>query len=185
MKPAERLRLQRCYVVTFKGTVTLSPILISGGDFEGLREKDVQKLIKNAVGEQYDQYAVDRFFALQKDQRVVIIDDWHRNRYAAKGRVKLLEALKIFFGRIICFTTRLYALDELAESGVTGVIADFQFCEIKEFGKRLTGRLIEKWHALGRGEFMDVKEYHHAVAFDKQRWPRFSARVFCRHIHSF
>jgi hypothetical protein len=148
----------------------LVPILVSGEDFDGYREKDIQKLIKNAVASQYDEASVDRFTRLDLDQRVIIVDDWHKIKYSAKGRVAIMQQLRVFFGKIICLTNRLYAFDELAEAGpFSKALADFQFCEIKEFGKRLTGKLIEKWHLLGREYSLDAREFHYAVASSEHK----------------
>ena len=81
-----------------------------------------------------------------------------------------MENLKALFGRIICFSNRIYAFEELADAGpFRRVLEEFHFCEIKEFGKRLTGKLIEKWHALGREYSVDRSEFNRAVASSEQK----------------
>lgn len=149
---------------------TLVPLLIKGSEFKGFSDRDLRKLIRAAVTEQYDEFAVDRYFQLEQGQRVGIIDDWHENRYNVKGRAQIIRYLRSFFGKVICFTNRLHAFDELSEPGATKTaFADFQFCEIKGFGKRLTGRLIEKWHMLGTEYSLDLSEFHYAVATSEHK----------------
>jgi hypothetical protein len=148
----------------------LVPVLVRGEEFTGYKGKDVRRALENAVVNQYGEASTDAFFQLDHYQRVVIIDDWHKLRYAAKGRVSILESLKVFCGKIVLFTSRLYAFEELAEIGpIRDALADFQFCDIKEFGKRLTGKLIEKWHSLGRDYSNDVREYNYLVASSEQK----------------
>lgn len=148
----------------------LVPVFLSGSEFDGYRENDVRRLIRKALVGQYDETSADRFFRLDQDQRVLIIDNWHHVKYAAKGRVAIMEQLKVFSGKILLFSNRLYAFDELAETGlVRKVFADFEFCDIKEFGKRLTGKLIEKWHALGADYSVDPRELNYAVASSEHK----------------
>jgi predicted MPP superfamily phosphohydrolase len=148
----------------------LIPILMSGDDFGGVTESAVRKSVRHAITEQYDEYSVERYFQLDRAQRVLIIDDWHRVKYASKGRDAISGHLKALFGKIVCLTNRLYALDELAEPGaVKTAFADSELCEIRAFGRRLTGRLIEKWHSLGREYSVDAKDYHYAVALSENK----------------
>jgi predicted MPP superfamily phosphohydrolase len=144
---------------------TLIPVLISGSEFAGFSEKDVRKVIRAAVAEQYDEHAVERYFAADAAERVLIVDDWQDVRYNIKGRSQIVRFLNQFFGKMIIFTNRHLALDEIAEPGsLKGVFTDFQYCEIKEFGRQLTGKLIEKWHAISAEQSNDPSEFHYAVA---------------------
>jgi hypothetical protein len=154
----------------FRTDGDLVPVFLSGGDFDGYRENDVRRIIRNAVISQYDEASADRFFRLDQGQRILIIDNWHHVKYAAKGRVAIMEQLKVFCGKLLLLSNRLYAFDELAETGlVRKVFADFEFCDIKEFGKRLTGKLIEKWHALGSDFSDDPREFNYAVASSEHK----------------
>jgi GTPase SAR1 family protein len=147
------------------------PIYVSGQDFRGHKEADIRRIITKALTDQYDQQSVDRFFfSLEREQRVLIVDDWHLIKYLAKGRSSIIEHLKSLFGKVICFSNRLHVFDELTQPGSARTIfADFEFYEIKEFGKRLTGKLIEKWHALGRDYSDDLPDYYRAVASSEHK----------------
>jgi hypothetical protein len=148
----------------------LVPVLINGRDIDGHKERDIRRLLKNAVEEQYDADAIDRFFGLDADQRVIIIDDWHELKYAAKGKAAIIEQIKGYAGKIICLTSRLYALEELADTGPAQKMLDgFEFCDIKEHGKWATGQLIQKWHSLGQEESMDSRDFHYAVACSEDK----------------
>jgi hypothetical protein len=146
------------------------PIFVSGRDLEGQRERDIRRLVRTAVEEQYGEEFVERYLALDARQRVIIVDDWHELKYTAAAKGNIVEHLKNWFGKVIFFTTRLYALEELAEVGpARRMFAEFEFCDIKEFGKRATGQLIEKWHALGQEGTLDSSEFHYAVACSEDK----------------
>ena len=86
-------------------------------------------------------------------------------RYNVKGRAQIIRYLTGFFGKVVCLTNRFHAVEEIIEPGSTkGAFADFESCEMKEFGEYQTGKLIEKWHALGRESSLDPSEFHYAVA---------------------
>ena len=48
-------------------------------------------------------------------------------------------------------------------SGTPSPFAFFEFCEIREFGTRLRGALIERWHRLGQEYTLNEQEFVHAV----------------------
>ncbi len=78
--------------------------------------------------------------------------------------------LKTWFGKVAFFTSRLYALEELADAGpARKMFAEFEFCDIKEFGKRSTGQLIEKWHSLGQETTLDPRDFHYPVACSEDK----------------
>ena len=49
------------------------------------------------------------------------------------------------------------------------MFSSFEFCEIREFGRYLTGKLIEKWHALNPDYSMDESAFHYAVACSESK----------------
>lgn len=149
---------------------SLVPLLLDGRDIDGFRESDLRRLIRNAVETQYGGESVESFLTTDYSQRVIIVDDWHELRYAAKGKSKIVDFLKAFCGKLILFSSRLHAFDELAETGPSQkMFSDFEFCEIKEFGKWATSKLIEKWHLLGQEESLGLKEFHFTVASSEDK----------------
>ncbi len=146
------------------------PVLLDGEQFAGFMERDIKTTIRRAIVAQYDEGSAERFFQLDLSQRALIVDDWHKLRYSAKRRAAVIGHLKTFAGKNIILTNRLYAFEELAEtSPIAGALAGFQFCEIKAFGRRLTGKLIEKWHSL-ETDFADSdSDYAHQVASSEHK----------------
>lgn len=146
------------------------PILMTGRSIEGPKERDIRRLIKAAVEEQNGEESVDRYLDLDATQRTIIVDDWHELQFTGKSKGAIVEHLKAWFGKVIFLTSRLYALEELAEAGpARKMFAEFEFCDIKEFGKRSTGQLIEKWHSLGQEGTLDARDFHYAVACSEDK----------------
>jgi len=146
------------------------PVLVKAKDIDGYQARDIRRLLKKAVEEQYGAEWSDQYLDLDVSQRVIIVDDWHELRYATKGKGAVVDQLQAHCGKVILLSSRLYALEELADDGpVRKMFADFQFCDIQEFGKRSTGRLIEKWHALGHEDSVDSRDFHYAVACSEDK----------------
>jgi hypothetical protein len=146
------------------------PIIVTARNIDGHTERDIRRMIKVAVEEQYGEEWVDRYLDLDTAQRAIIVDDWHELKYAAKGKGAVVDRLKTWFGKVAFFTSRLYALEELADAGpARKMFAEFEFCDIKEFGKRSTGQLIEKWHSLGQETTLDPRDFHYAVACSEDK----------------
>ena len=93
------------------------PIFVTGTDFKGHKERDIRRLIKTAVEEQYGEEYVERYMDLDVSQRALIVDDWHELKYTATAKGNIVEQLKGYFGKLIFLTTRLYAIEELAKAG--------------------------------------------------------------------
>jgi predicted MPP superfamily phosphohydrolase len=149
---------------------SLVPLLLNGRDINGFRESDLRRLIRDAVETQYGRELKEPFLSIDPSQRVIIVDDWHELRFAAKGKSKIVEFLKGYCGKLILLSSRLYAFEELADTGPSQrMFSDFEFCEIKEFGKWATSKLIEKWHLLGQEESLDLKEFHFTVASSEDK----------------
>jgi hypothetical protein len=146
------------------------PVLVTGDQFAGIKEKDTRSLIVREFARQYDEASASRFFEVDLAQRVVIVDDWHKVKYNAPGRVAIIRHVRSLCGKVILLTNRLYALEELAETGpLREILAEFEFCDIREFGKRLTGKLIERWHHVGRDYDSDLHDYAYSVALSEQK----------------
>ena len=149
----------------------LVPLLLNGASFDGYRSRDIKRVLSSAVVAQYGEKAVDEYFSLNSSQRLLLIDDWDALKYVNSAKSSVLAELKARADRIIYFTNRLYTIEELADNApAREMFGDCQFCDISELGRRETGRLIEKWHSLGRdAEFLGRPEFHDAVSSSENK----------------
>lgn len=137
----------------------LVPTLVSGEDIDGPDEDKFMKGIRRAFVNQYTKEALDRYLQLEPAKRVLIIDDFHKVRFNRKGQKAVLEIAKQIFGKIIILADDLFQLEELAHRGQEEhPMINFSHCELREFGYRLRGKLINKWVSLGSEYTTDEKD---------------------------
>jgi hypothetical protein len=127
------------------------PLLLDG---EALRDIDADvlgKACEAALVAQYSARQLETYRQLERRSRVIIIDNFQRTRLNKVGRTKVLEVLCRYAGLVIAFVDDLFLLEQLSGHSPRLVLADRKFAlfEISEFGWRLRGELISKWHRLG------------------------------------
>ena len=127
------------------------PVALSGEELKTCDRDKIMKQIANAVGEQYTQAVVERYWQAGPEKRVLLIDNYHLIPLNNKGNQELFKHLREFFGRIVLLTHDLSKVDELAaEPGSQNPLASFVQFEIQEFGNQLREELIESWFTIGQ-----------------------------------
>lgn len=127
------------------------PIYVTGEEFDSVGEKNLRSIVRRVFTAQYGEAAVERYLQLPTDAKAIIVDDFHKVRFNDRGRARLMRQLKAMFGHIVCFASDLLSLEKVTTSGdVEPAFGDFEHCSLPEFGVRLRGKLIEKWHVIGQ-----------------------------------
>ena len=130
---------------------TTVPLMLSGEEFESVGEKSLRSLVRKKYVSQYGASRQERYLQLSTSEKALIIDNWHKVRFNERGRSRLMRQLKSMFGSIVCFASDLLSLERVSPTGENeGTFGDFEHCSLPEFGVRLRGRLIEKWHVIGQ-----------------------------------
>lgn len=142
----------------------LVPVLLQPHDIRGTDASRVRAAVARAFEEQYSKRLLDRFNQLEPESKVVIVDDWHRVRFGAKGKAQVVEGLDRTFGRVIVFTDDASMFHQMADAVSSGVLPSFEYCEIKPFGYRLREELVTKWESLGREFETEELELTHDIA---------------------
>lgn len=141
----------------------LVPVLLKGPDFDGFTEKDVRRTIKIGFEEQYGDKSYQRFLQNEPAQKAIIIDDWQKVKYNPKGQTFLINKLTADFGKVIFLGTDILQMERITERGAISPFAQFEYLDIREFGLRLRGKLIERWHILGQEYTIDETDFVHSV----------------------
>jgi len=131
-------------------------------DAKDLKDKDdptdsLLTLINSAIDKQYGADARGQFQGLNPTQRVLIIDDWEEAPFNRSGRASLLARAAALFGTTILLIDDVFLIDEISARHEHSPLAGFEIVDIREFGFRLRGLLIRKWHSLG-STFTDDEE---------------------------
>jgi hypothetical protein len=140
------------------------PLLLKGQAIDQFRESGIRSILRTSIAEQFGQDSVERFLQLPKAERILIVDDWDKVPFGAKGQATAMRALCAYFSRVICLVHSLYPLERFADrSPLREAFAEFESCSINPFGRRLIGQLTETWHSLGREYTVDVYAFERDV----------------------
>ncbi len=121
------------------------PLLIDGKQLK--IKKTFEKFSENLFSEQYDAELLESFRQMDRNKRVVIIDDYHKLKLASQKKKKFISWLCDFAGSVILIADEL----EVNLNGVSnpGSISEgrdsFSYYVIQPFGYRRRDMLIKKW----------------------------------------
>jgi energy-coupling factor transporter ATP-binding protein EcfA2 len=148
--------LARALYTDLQHEYNLVPILLNGRNLKGSSKEDLDKIVESAVTEQYRGAPLERFRQLDRERRALLVDDWHAFRAPSKTKKKMLDTAKATFGRVVLLSDEISLFQLLTDTAEEGSASDAEFCEIKQFGYRLRGELIGKWHSLS-GDLDDLE----------------------------
>lgn len=127
------------------------PLLVSGGNFKGFDDASIESTLKKHYEATYSSPDFQKFDQLNRERKVLIIDDYHKCHLNIKGRDQLIRGLQKRFDRIVLFGNDQLRFSDLIgeKTGQNLSFWDFSTCEIMEFGKLKRKDLIEKWYLAG------------------------------------
>ncbi|CAM3977703.1 MULTISPECIES: metallophosphoesterase [Bacillus cereus group] len=131
------------------------PIFIEGAKIKGDHIKGIDKLIKTATKQIYGEGTNDQYVQLDKKDRVLIIDDWHKCILNAKFKSLFFEEAAKWFGKIIIMADEISNMRELLLILSNHEQHKVRQFEIQEFGHVKRAELIEKWILLGQESTID------------------------------
>ena len=149
-------------------------------------------MVERCARNHYGEGMIEKYKQVDRKSKVLIIDDFHQARLNQTGFDSVVEVAKRGHERIIILAGDLFTLEEITrESGKTASLLSFNHCQIKPFGYRLRGKLIEKWFSLGQEHSIDENEFVHKTSnaenlmntlLGKSLLPSYpySFSVFCR-----
>lgn len=127
-----------------------SCILLCGKKLKGEKPAEAfAAALENAIQQQYGPHASGRYAGLDTSDRVLIIDDWEDVPFNRTGRTEILNCARILFQSIILLADDIFLIEETSTRHQPAPLADFEIVDIREFGFRLRGQMIRKWHDLG------------------------------------
>ena len=146
-----------------KGTV---PLFLSGDKLQRNRKRRFSDTLAAEFRSQYSHGELERYQQLESSQRALVVDDFQYSRMSRTAQREFLDAAKRFADIILLFVDELFVIERLAhdpEESNDGLAA-FEHCEIVEFGFRLRGALIERWHNLGYEGTQPPPDLEHRIA---------------------
>jgi hypothetical protein len=141
--------LARALFLDLRRLFGLVPILLNGADIKASSRDQFQKLVERALTEQYQVSSPERFRQMERERKVLLIDDWHRCRLLAKLKTKVTEMAWEFFGRVVLFSDDVSVYRLLIDGPPDPSGAEAGICEVQQFGYRMRSEVIRKWHNFG------------------------------------
>lgn len=124
----------------------LVPVYIRGADMRGVSQKDIDKAVLKAVGEQYGEMCVPRFTQISGAQKVLLLDDFDDGPVkAASQRAQLLSSIASKFQRFIVSANEVFDLDGSVRPHAQDALKDLKSFKILPMGYSLRARLINRW----------------------------------------
>jgi len=136
---------------------TCVPLLLDGNKIKSADEQKVLNSFLREFDREYTAAAGERYRQLKREERVLIIDNWHETTLNAEGRVSYLHIVDNYFGKVILLTDELYQIQELADKS-TKTLLEFQYATIQELGYVARGELIDRWMKFGREHIIKSDE---------------------------
>lgn len=145
------------------------PITAQGAELKEWDNDKVMRHVAKLVESQYSPAALERYWQIGPEKRVLLIDNYHLITLNNKGRNELFKHLKKFFGRIVLLTHDLSKVDELAvDPGAQNPLASFIQFELQEFGNQLREELIERWFTVGQEFSISTEQLENQVIETKR-----------------
>lgn len=145
----------------------LLPIHINGNE---LVHPNVTDLLKKKYKQQYrsDMCPYDRYEQIDREKKVVLIDDLHASKLNNEGKLKLLENLLALFNKVIVVTS-------IQTDIKSYLLGNSDKCDVRRFrlsslGYHKRNMLIERWVRLGKDIFTSDEyaiEHEVKLTFDQ------------------
>lgn len=135
------------------------PVLVNGENFNYNFKDDVRKVIEKNFSNQYNKDKLKLFKQLNREQVVIIIDNFISISASHKIRERFIENLMLYYKNIIIISNDNINIKESIESNIESVFGGkFNHYKIKDFGYKMKNKLIHKWNLIGEEESISDEE---------------------------
>jgi hypothetical protein len=123
------------------------PVILNASSIKSVSDAALEKEIKKSADKCYGGHEL--YQGLDKDKRVVLVDDVDRLPGPGKNKLKLLKWLNESFGHVTVTGSINLQLWEYLEEEVSEAFSEYSDYKLQDFGYRLRHELIKNWCACG------------------------------------
>jgi|GEM_PF-1337701 len=147
------------------------PILLSEESLKNcLDDTRLKSKAETAINEHYGKGFTERYWQLEAEKRVVIVDDFHKVALNQKGKDKLIELLIQRFGHAIFLVGEEYRLEDFtSQAGVRTGILPIRQCTLLQFGHVARYDLVSRWCRLGSEYTVTEEDLEHRIEKAEKR----------------
>lgn len=134
------------------------PLFIDGASFHITKlDHLIDQQFIELFGGQYSTDSIEYYKQLDRDKRVVVIDNFHSLRFRRKEEEKLLDILERFAGKLVFFANDLVQqVNKIVEGGIIiGRRQKYRQFRILPFGHVRRNALVEQWCLLSHDQRQD------------------------------
>lgn len=131
------------------------PIYIDGAAITKSTYKNINLLIKKNLTNVYHEGKYDLYLQLSREERVLIIDDWHKTKLNSQAKSNFLLEVEKYFKQVIFLSEINDSITNTIELSAKEGQYKFRHFEIMDFGHVKREEFIEKWVTLGQTETLE------------------------------
>jgi hypothetical protein len=121
------------------------PVLLRGNLLRG-DEHALVKTVSEAFISQYSPSMLTQYKQLDRAQRVIIVDNFHRARLRPQSERKILDFLERWASKTILLVDDFFQIEEIADGGAVELrLANYEHLEILPLPPSLRGELVSRW----------------------------------------
>ncbi|MEZ6854349.1 metallophosphoesterase [Halodesulfovibrio aestuarii] len=122
------------------------PCLVKCSEIKTRKADNYFEEIKRNFKTQYPPNLFPQYNQLNKADRVLLLDDWHKLSCVERERGHLLALLDKFFGTIIISSDDTFDLEEFKSyKDIGDILGLFKKLDLQIFGRELRDKILEKW----------------------------------------
>lgn len=133
------------------------PVYVDGTKLKSTSIHKFNSVVNRLYTEQYSANTLEAFSQLDRGKKLVIIDDFDKQRLNIKYRAILLNNINKYYPNIILTGNDLFQIGEIISEENQPQIAleGYKQFGILQFGNVMRNRLIDKWNRLGIEEHIE------------------------------
>lgn len=133
------------------------PLYIHGEDLTSSTSKNINLLIKRNIHKNYNSEKQDLYLQLSKNERVLLIDNWHHSSLNSQTKSFFLKEANKYFKQVIFFSEINDTVTNTIDMSSKEEDYKFRHFEIMEFGHLKRDEFVENWVRLGQAETLENK----------------------------
>ncbi|GGI12569.1 metallophosphoesterase [Gottfriedia solisilvae] len=134
------------------------PLYIDGETITPSLSRNTALLISKNIQNVYAEEQLEIYLQLSRNDRILIVDDWHRTKLNSQNKTRFLSEVSKYFKQVIFFSEINDNVTNTIELTSKDDQYNFRHFTINEFGHVKRDEFIEKWVSLGQTETIESNE---------------------------
>ncbi|WP_316571338.1 metallophosphoesterase [Neobacillus sp. YIM B06451] len=134
------------------------PLYIDGTAITPSTSRNINLLIKKNVSRVYEEGKEDLYLQLSSQERILIIDDWHKTLLNSTSKSRFLSEVSQYFKQVVFLAEINDSLSNTIDLHAKEGEYRFRHFKLMEFGYGKRDEFIEKWVSLGQEDTLEDYE---------------------------